>query len=66
MAMPYKSKAQAAKFHVLLSEGKISKKTVDEFDQASKGLKLPEHVKSTKKPMSPFSDRAFVKRMKGG
>ena len=43
--MPYKSDAQRKKFHVLEKEGKISHKTVAEFDRASKGKKLPEHVK---------------------
>jgi len=35
--MPYKSQAQAAKFHYLEKEGKISPKVVKAFDQASKG-----------------------------
>ncbi len=43
--MPYKSAAQRGKFHELLKEGKISKSTVDEFDKASKGKKLPYKVK---------------------
>lgn len=43
--MPYKSKAQAAKFHILEKQGKISPKVVAEFDQASKGMKLPAHAK---------------------
>jgi hypothetical protein len=47
--MPYKSDAQRKKFHVLEQQGKISHKTVAEFDKASKGKKLPEHVKSKKK-----------------
>ena len=46
--MPYKSEAQRGKFHQLLKEGKISKKVVDEFDSASKGLKLPKKVKGGK------------------
>lgn len=43
--MPYKSDAQRKKFHVLEKQGKISPKVVEEFDQASKGKKLPEKVK---------------------
>lgn len=39
--MPYVSEAQRGKFHELLKQGKISQATVDEFDKASKGLKLP-------------------------
>jgi hypothetical protein len=46
--MPYKSKAQAAKFHILEKEGKISPKVVKEFDKASKGKKLPNKVKPKK------------------
>ena len=47
--MPYKSAAQRRLFHYKESQGEISKKTVDEFDQASKGKKLPEKVKPKKK-----------------
>jgi hypothetical protein len=43
--MPYKSAAQRGKFHELLKEGKIKKSTVDEFDSASKGMKLPQRVR---------------------
>lgn len=43
--MPYKSDAQRKKFHALLSEGKIDKSVVDEYDKASKGMKLPERVR---------------------
>ena len=39
--MPYRSQAQRGKMHELLKQGKISKKVVDEFDQASAGMKLP-------------------------
>ena len=47
--MPYKSEAQRKAFHAMEKRGEISKKTVDEFDKASKGKKLPEHVKKAKK-----------------
>lgn len=46
--MPYKSDAQRKKFHVLEEQGKISPKVVNEWDQASKGKKLPEKVKPKK------------------
>lgn len=48
--MPYKSKAQAAKFHEMLREGEISAGTVKEWDRATaeQNKKLPQHVK--KKP----------------
>lgn len=61
--MPYKSKAQQAKFHALLNEGKISKKTVEEFDKASKGMKLPERVKPKKfKTLKELKDYAKSKK----
>lgn len=44
--MPYKSKAQQAYFHTdTARKNGITPSTVNEFDQASKGLKLPDHVK---------------------
>ena len=43
--MPYKSDAQRRKFHALLKRGEIKPSTVKEFDQASKGKKLPEKAK---------------------
>lgn len=43
--MPYKSDQQRKKFHVLLAQGKISKSVVDEYDQASKGKKLPKYAR---------------------
>jgi hypothetical protein len=42
--MPYKSDAQRRYFHAAEARGEISKETVSEFDQASKGKKLPEKV----------------------
>ncbi len=43
--MPYKSASQQRYFHYLESKGKMPKKTVDEFDQATDFHGLPEHVK---------------------
>lgn len=43
--MPYKSDAQRRYFHAAEGRGDIPRKTVAEFDQASKGKKLPEHAK---------------------
>ncbi len=43
--MPYKSDSQRKYFHAAEARGEISSKVVSEFDQASKGLKLPEKVK---------------------
>ena len=48
--MPYKSDAQRRLFHAKLSRGEIKKSVVDEFDQASKGMKLPERKKKKKSP----------------
>ena len=42
--MPYKSQAQRRKFHVLEKQGKLSHKVVQEWDRASKGLKLPSRL----------------------
>jgi hypothetical protein len=47
--MPYKSEAQRLKFHELEKQGKIDPKVVKEFDEASKGLTLPDRVKAPKK-----------------
>ena len=44
--MPYKSNAQRRKFHAMEARGEISPKVVAEYDAASKGKKLPEHVKA--------------------
>jgi transposase len=48
--MPYKSKAQAAKFHAMAARGQISQTTVSEWDAATKrqGTKLPNKAKSKK------------------
>jgi hypothetical protein len=42
--MPYKSQAQRGKFHAMESRGEISPEIVEEFDKASKGMKLPKKV----------------------
>jgi hypothetical protein len=47
--MSYKSDAQRKYFHVMEKKGEISRKTVKEWDKASKGMRLPEHVKPKKK-----------------
>ena len=47
---PYKSKAQQAFFHTdTAKKAGITEKTVKEFDQASKGKKLPKKIKSRTK-----------------
>ena len=61
--MPYKSEAQRGKFHAMEERGEISKKTVDEFDKASKGMKLPYHVSPRKgkldKAMSKVGGKGY-------
>ena len=52
--MPYVSDAQRKKFHALLNRGEISKKVVDEYDKASKGKELPEHIKARKKALEKY------------
>jgi hypothetical protein len=42
--MPYVSESQRKKFHILEKQGKISHRTVKEFDSSSRGLKLPERI----------------------
>jgi len=52
--MPYASQAQRGMFHVMQKRGQISPWTVREFDKASKGMKLPEHVKKEGGTESPW------------
>lgn len=59
---PYSSDAQRRKFHALLKEGKISKRTVSEYDKASKGMKLPERVTPKKKFTSIDQVREYAKK----
>lgn len=47
--MPYKSDQQRKYFHYAESVGKIKPSVVKEFDEASKGKKLPKFVKLKKK-----------------
>lgn len=42
--MPFKSEAQRKKMNELASQGKIKQSVVDEFNTASKGMKLPERI----------------------
>jgi hypothetical protein len=44
LGKPYVSDAQRKKFHAMENRGEISHATVHEWDEASKGKKLPEHV----------------------
>jgi hypothetical protein len=42
--MPYQSAVQRRAMHAKAARGEISKKVINEFDRASKGLKLPERL----------------------
>lgn len=55
--MAYKSEAQRRKFHVLAKQGKISKDVLNEYEEASKGKKLPERI--TPKKVTPPKIRSF-------
>lgn len=48
--MPFKSDAQRRYMNWAASKGKIKQSTVDEFNQASKGLDLPETSTPNKYP----------------
>jgi hypothetical protein len=50
--MPFKSKAQRRKFAELLMNGEISPETFEEWNRETGSAKLPERVKSAKKPSS--------------
>ncbi len=48
--MPYASQAQAAYFNMHRKELEKQGVNVDEWNKASKGLKLPRHVKDRQQP----------------
>jgi hypothetical protein len=50
--MPFKSKAQRRKFAELLMKGEISPETFEEWNRETGSARLPERVKSAKKPSS--------------
>lgn len=43
--MPYKSRAQQRLFHHLVAQGKLAPEVAAEYDEASKGKKIPQYVK---------------------
>ncbi|HEY3012681.1 MAG TPA: hypothetical protein VGJ36_08050 [Gemmatimonadales bacterium] len=43
--MPFKSRAQRRKFAELLVKGEISPETFEEWNRATGGAKLPEHIR---------------------
>ncbi len=46
--MPFKSQSQRRAMNAKAARGEISKKVINEFNQSSKGKKLPEKVKKKK------------------
>lgn len=42
--MPFKSEAQKKKMYALAAEGKISPATLKEWEDATKGSRLPDHT----------------------
>lgn len=61
--MPYRSQAQRRYFHIAEERGEISTSTVHEFDQASKGKKLPERV-TKKKSVHELMKKRMKERAK--
>lgn len=61
---PYKSKAQQRKFHAMLERGEIDAGTVKEFDEASRGKKLPERINPEVYLVSFFVDNQTKPRTK--
>jgi hypothetical protein len=51
--MPYASQAQAGYFHT--HEKQIGKKTVEEFDKATKGHHLPKKIGKRHKTVSKYT-----------
>ncbi|HET9285714.1 MAG TPA: hypothetical protein VFR24_27495 [Candidatus Angelobacter sp.] len=51
--MPYESDAQRKFFHTKEGMKKVGAATVKEFDQASKGKKLPEYSRDSHHPGNP-------------
>jgi hypothetical protein len=59
--MPYKSMAQEHFMNMEANNGNISPKVVDEFNKASKGMKLPQYANGKPKNPMPKSPWAKVK-----
>ena len=58
---PYASEAQRRLFHAKENRGEISRKTVREFDKASKGRKLPEYARARKASEKDHKRRGGMK-----
>jgi hypothetical protein len=55
--MPFKSNKQRRYMNWAASKGKIDQKVVDEFNDASKGLELPEKANKYKKISKYFKNK---------
>jgi len=64
--VPYKSDSQRRYFHAAEERGDISKSTVHEFDEASKGKDLPEKIGVGHARMSQKRMEKVKKLWKGG
>jgi|GEM_PF-3581878 len=60
---PFKSKAQRRKFYAMAERGEISKKEVEEWEEATGNRKLPERV-NNKKKKSKLEKKKIVKKYK--
>lgn len=58
--MPYASDSQRRKFHAMEARGEISKKTVEHWDKASKGKKLPEKVEDGQEKTAAVSALTYA------
>lgn len=54
---PFKSEAQRKFMNAAASRGDIPQKTVDEFNQASKGKKLPDKKKDRFKRIKKYMEK---------
>jgi len=62
--MAFKSEAQRAKFYALKEQGKMSQKTIDEFE-AKTPKNIPERVGAMKRPKTISELRDIAKKKLG-
>lgn len=55
--MPYQSRSQQRAFHAKLNRGEISESTVKEWDEASKGKKLPDRLPPKKSSLGKWAKK---------
>lgn len=61
--MPYKSDRQRKFFNSPTGKSKLGQEKVNEFNQASKGMKLPDHAVGS--PKEPRPKSRYTDMMKG-